>query len=129
MKELRKRINSDMEKGPACHKCQRMFKTQSALDDHDRKCKKADANWVRLAVNGSYHCLICAKCCKNKDDLKNHLFYRHSEVDVMVKYGIPFEKVVGQKAHNRLRSPFLRLLGRGKFNAFIDEMLSDVIPF
>ena len=129
LKELRKRINSDMEEGPACRKCSRVFKTQSALNCHDRDCKRADNNWARLAVNGSYICLICAKVCKSKDDLKNHLFYRHSEVDVMVKYGIPFEKVVGEKAHNRLRSPFLRLLGRGKFNQFIDEMLSDIIPF
>jgi hypothetical protein len=41
-------------------------------------------------VNGSYICLICAHESDSKDDLKKHLFYSHSEVDILSKYGQPF---------------------------------------
>ena len=76
--------------GPSCPKCHKTFETQSALNQHERRCKQPDATYVKLAVNGSYSCLVCGKAQKDKELLKKHLFEAHSEVDVMVRYGIPF---------------------------------------
>ena len=64
-------MNSEKDNGPSCEKCFRIFNTKSEAKAHERKCKKANSSYVKLAINGSFSCLVCAKAYKKKDDLKD----------------------------------------------------------
>jgi hypothetical protein len=117
--QLKKRFSSEITQGYSCDKCFKSFLYEWELSRHAMKCQLPDRSRSRLLVNGSYSCLICAHESASSDDAKKHLFYNHSEIDVLTKYGQQFQKVVGNKMHTRLRDPMFNRIAKGKFDRAI----------
>jgi hypothetical protein len=127
--QLKKRVNAEIYQGYPCQKCHRSFLIEWELTRHQSTCQPAGRSHARLQINGSYSCLICAHESANLDDAKKHLFYNHSEVDVLAKYGLPFQRVIGDKMHTRLRVPMFTRIAKGKFDRAIQIIVEKIDNF
>jgi hypothetical protein len=127
--QLKKRFNKEIKSGHTCDKCYKSFNLKWRLTHHIPYCLRPERQYAHLKVNGNYSCLICALQLLDKDDVKKHLFYNHSEVDILAKYGQPFQRVVGNKMHTRLRAPMLLRIGKGNFDRALQIVVEKIDKF
>ena len=67
--------------------------------------------------------MICPNKYVHIEPLKNHIFMRHSEYQVLAKYKRPIEQLVGQEYLARCRAPLLKKILEGSFEKFLRMMV------
>jgi hypothetical protein len=61
--------------------------------------------------------------------LKRHVFRYHPEIDIMVAYKQSVENFIGAKNMGRLRQALFLKVEKGRFDDFVEEVLSWKTPF
>jgi hypothetical protein len=61
--------------------------------------------------------------------LMNHVFSRHSDIEVQAIYNCSLEKFVGRRQLERLRAPLMTAIVKQKFVQIAENLLSDKHPF
>lgn len=70
-------------------------------------CRKRDAKWLKKAKDGEARCQICMKNYTQRASLLNHIFCRHSELEICAVYGRRLDEFFSKKELLRLRAPFM----------------------
>jgi hypothetical protein len=65
----------------------------------------------------------------NAEALKHHVFRYHPEIDVKVAYKKSVEKLIGERIIGRLRQSLFLKVEKGRFDDFVEEVLSWKAPF
>jgi hypothetical protein len=93
------------------------------------KCRKSSSQCIRQQDADEYPCQICQKVYYHKNALRNHIFGRHSEIEVQAIYQCSIEKFMGNRQLQRLRAPLMSAIIKQKFTQYADSLLSDKQPF
>ena len=93
------------------------------------KCHQKSAKYIKKQLDGKPTCLICKKEYINSSQVRNHIFSRHSDIEVQAVYETTLEKFLGKYELKRLRAPLMTTITKWKFIEFVESLLSDKKPF
>ena len=74
-------------------------------------------------VNGFHTCYICKKTFTERTKLSDHLFFEHTEDQVLMKYTRTIYSVLNSKVTARLRKKVLRSIQRNKWHEMIEMLV------
>ena len=99
------------------------------MNKHIDKCRKNDSSYVVVKVDDQYRCDICDQLFRSMFLFKRHVFVRHSDLEVRVKYKRSLENLIGDYHLSRFREPLFNQVKSGCINHMIQTLLSTKQPF
>jgi hypothetical protein len=122
--QLKLKNRNSPKKDFSCPTCQKSFRADWLLKEHQRDSHKRDSQMIREFVDGEYPCRMCGGKFENKLDLKRHVFNEHSETDVKVAFGQSIERYIGLYEMTRMRSKIFTSIRKGTFTGYIESILN-----
>ena len=97
----------------SCSKCHKPFDLEWELKRHIGKCRLPKAKHLQLKKDGWYYCDICPHKTKTIYQLKQHVFFLHSDAQVQATYRRSIEDFIGTKVLNKLMAHVREVIKKG----------------
>jgi hypothetical protein len=106
-----------------CTLCHKDFETRWEAQRHAKACRQPSSSRVVIKKGDEARCDICKSTFDTSEEVRDHIFYRHSIAAILGTYRHHLEGMMRAQELRRLRKRLMKVILKGDFASFVEGML------